>query len=164
MARFGPDKPRALREWLEESREKYPLAYEKFMATHAESLGYYAPWRLSPAARFKPWQTLYRHLDGSSTTTASPTRCPIRPSTWGCTPPRAPRSSASFPYLELAFGVWHVDGGFRALARGMMKCAEDLGATFRLGEPVAQVLRGRGARGGREAGQRREARARTRWW
>ena len=26
-----------------------------------------------------------------------------------------------------------------ALARGMMRCAEDLGATFRLGEAVAQV-------------------------
>ncbi|HYO57325.1 phytoene desaturase family protein, partial [Archangium sp.] len=38
VAKFGPDKPEALRRWLAENRLKYPLAYEKFMATHADSL------------------------------------------------------------------------------------------------------------------------------
>jgi phytoene desaturase len=42
-------------------------------------------------------------------------------------------------YIELAFGVWHVKGGFRALASGMQRCAEDLGARFRMGTPVAQL-------------------------
>jgi hypothetical protein len=31
-------------------------------APSSGGLGYYAPWRLAPTLRFKPWQTLYRHL------------------------------------------------------------------------------------------------------
>ncbi|WP_044197486.1 phytoene desaturase family protein [Hyalangium minutum] len=140
VAKFGPDKPRALRAWLEEGREKYGIAYEKFIATHAGSLGYYAPWRLAPAARFKPWQTLYRHLD-SFFHDDRITYALSYPSKYlGLHPTTCSSVFSVIPYLELAFGVWHVDGGFRALARGMMKCAQDLGATFRLGEPVAQVL------------------------
>ncbi|HYI02501.1 phytoene desaturase family protein, partial [Hyalangium sp.] len=139
VAKFGPDKPGALRAWLEEGREKYGIAYEKFIATHAGSLGYYAPWRLAPTLRFKPWQTLYRHLD-SFFHDDRITYALSYPSKYlGLHPTTCSSVFSVIPYLELAFGVWHVHGGFRALSRGMMKCAEDLGVTFRMGEPVAQV-------------------------
>ena len=140
VSRFGPDKAPALRRWLAEGREKYPLAYEKFMATPADSLGYYAPWRLFPTLRFKPWQTLYAHLDGFFHDDRI-TYALAYPSKYlGLHPTSCSSVFGVVPYLELAFGVWHVEGGFRELARGMMKCAEDLGATFRLGSPVEQVL------------------------
>ncbi|WP_224362936.1 phytoene desaturase family protein [Hyalangium versicolor] len=139
LAKFGADKPRALRAWLEEGREKYGIAYEKFIATNAGSLGYYAPWRLAPTLRFKPWQTLYRHLD-SFFHDDRITYALSYPSKYlGLHPTTCSSVFSVIPYLELAFGVWHVDGGFRALSRGMMKCAQDLGATFRMGEAVEQV-------------------------
>jgi phytoene desaturase len=140
VAKFGPDKAPALRRWLAESREKYPLAYEKFMATHADSLAYYAPWRLLGTLRFKPWQTLYKHLDGFFHDDRISYALSYPSKYLGLHPTTCSSVFSVIPYLELAFGVWHVEGGFRALSRGMMKCAEDLGATFRLGTPVEQVL------------------------
>lgn len=140
VAKFGADKPEALRRWLAEGREKYGIAYEKFIATHAGSLGYYAPWRLAPTLRFKPWQTLYRHLDAYfhddriSYALAYPSKY------LGLHPTTCSSVFSVIPYLELAFGVWHVEGGFRELARGMKRCAEDLGASFRMGRAVEQVL------------------------
>jgi len=140
LAKFGADKPAALRRWLAEGREKYGIAYEKFMATPAGSLGYYAPWRLAPTLRFKPWQTLYTHLDGFFHDDRISYALSYPSKYLGLHPTTCSSVFGVIPFLELAFGVWHVEGGFRALARGMQRCAEDLGATFRMGAPVEQVL------------------------
>ena len=129
----------ALSAWTEMSAKKYAVAYEKFICTPAETLGYYAPWRLLPAVRFKPWQSLYRHLDSHfhddrlSYALAYPSKY------LGLHPTTCSSVFSVIPFLELAFGVWHVQGGFRELARGMQRCAEDLGARFRFGEPVSRV-------------------------
>jgi phytoene desaturase len=140
VARFGPDKAEALRRWLEEARAKYGIAYEKFIATPAASLGYYAPWRLAPTLRFKPWQTLYKHLD-SFFHDDRITYALAYPSKYlGLHPTTCSSVFSVIPFLELAFGVWHVKGGFRELARGMMRCAQDLGATFRMSAPVERVV------------------------
>ena len=139
LAKFGADKPDAMRRWMAEGREKYRIAYGRFIATPADSLAYYAPWRLFPAARFKPWQTLYRHLDGFFHDDRI-TYALAYPSKYlGLHPTNCSSVFSVIPYIEQAFGVWHVRGGFRALARGMQRCAEDLGATFRFGADVAQI-------------------------
>ncbi|HZI16255.1 MAG TPA: phytoene desaturase family protein [Myxococcus sp.] len=139
VAKFGADKGPALRRWMEEGREKYAIAYEKFICTNAGSLGYYAPWRLAPTLRFKPWQTLYKQLD-SFFHDDRLTYALSYPSKYlGLHPTTCSSVFSVIPFIELAFGVWHVEGGFRELARGMMKCAEDLGATFRMGTPVEHI-------------------------
>lgn len=129
----------AVRAWTEMSAKKYAVAYEKFICTSAETLGYYAPWRLLPALRFKPWQSLYHHLDSYfhddrlSYALAYPSKY------LGLHPTTCSSVFSVIPFLELAFGVWHVQGGFRALARGMQRCAEDLGARFRFNAPVERI-------------------------
>ncbi|MCC6811555.1 MAG: phytoene desaturase [Deltaproteobacteria bacterium] len=139
MAKFGADKPDAMRRWLRESKDKYLVAYEKFIATPADSLAYYAPWRLWPTLRFRPWQTLYGHLDGFfhddriSYALAYPSKY------LGLHPTNCSSVFSVIPFIEQAFGVWHVKGGFRELAQGMRRCAEDLGATFRFNSTVAKV-------------------------
>lgn len=139
LAKFGSDKPGAMRRWLRDGRDKYLIAYEKFIATPANSLGYYAPWRLASALRFKPWQTLYRHLDSYfhddriSYALAYPSKY------LGLHPTNCSSVFSVIPYIEQAFGVWHVRGGFRTLATSMQKCAEDLGATFRFDTEVAHI-------------------------
>lgn len=135
---FG--KESAMRKWLADSRGKYEVAYEKFISTSAGSLGYYAPWRLLPTLKYKPWQTLYSHLneyfedDRLSYALAYPSKY------LGLHPTTCSSVFSVIPYIEAAFGVWHVHGGFSALARGMQRCAEDLGARFRLASPVTELL------------------------
>ncbi|MBU8897950.1 phytoene desaturase [Corallococcus sp. M34] len=139
LSRFGAGQPQALRRWLAEGRAKYAVAYEKFICTHAEDLGYYAPWRLAPTLRFKPWQTLYRHLDGYFHDDRLTYALSYPSKYLGLHPTTCSSVFSVIPFIELAFGVWHVEGGFRELARGMMRCAQDLGATFRLGTAVERV-------------------------
>ncbi|RYZ35779.1 MAG: phytoene desaturase [Myxococcaceae bacterium] len=139
LEKFGAGRGEALKGWMEDGREKYALAYEKFICTNAGSLGYYAPWRLAPTLRFKPWQTLYKQLD-SFFHDDRMTYALAYPSKYlGLHPTTCSSVFSVIPFIELAFGVWHVQGGFRALARGMMKCAQDLGVTFRMGTPVERV-------------------------
>jgi phytoene desaturase len=51
-------------------------------------------------------------------------------------------------FLEFHEGIWHPAGGFRALAQGIGRAAQDLGVTINLGRPVRQVL----VEGGRAVG------------
>ena len=130
----------AYRRWFLANREKYAVAYGMFMAHPADSLAYYAPLRLLPAARFKPWQTLYAHLDETFHDDRLTYAFSYPSKYLGLHPTTCSSVFSIIPYLELEFGVWHVVGGFQALAQGMMKAAQDLGAEFRMSSPVARVL------------------------
>jgi phytoene desaturase len=110
------------------------------MAHPADSLGYYNPLRLLPAAKFKPWQTLYKHLDENFHDDRFSYAFSYPSKYLGLHPTTCSSVFSVIPFLELEFGVWHVLGGFRALAQGMKKAAEDCGAVFRMSSPVARVL------------------------
>lgn len=140
LARLDPKLPAALDRWMLEGRDKYEIAYKKFICTSADSLAYYAPWRLLDTLRFKPWQSLYSHLNGFFHDDRVTYSLSYPSKYLGLHPTTCSSVFSVIPYLELAFGVWHVMGGFRALSRGMQRCAEDLGAVFRFNAPVARVI------------------------
>ena len=140
VERLAPGKGEAYRRWFLASRAKYAVAYGTFMAHPADSLAYYSPLRLWPAARFKPWQTLYAHLDETFHDDRLSYAFSYPSKYLGLHPTTCSSVFSVIPYLELEFGVWHVRGGFRALSRGMMKAAGALGATFRMSSTVTRVL------------------------
>lgn len=140
VERLKPGLGETYERWFLESREKYQVAYGTFMAHPADSLGYYNPLRLLPAAKFKPWQTLYKHLDQTFHDDRLSYAFSYPSKYLGLHPTTCSSVFSVIPFLELEFGVWHVLGGFRALAAGMKKAAEDLGAKFRMSAPVARVL------------------------
>jgi phytoene desaturase len=140
LARFGPDKTDGLKRWLADAAVKYRFIYSRFVATPADSLpSYIAPWLNPSNLRFKPWQTLYQHFneyfkdDRITYGFAFPSKY------LGLHPTTATSLFSIIPYLELAFGVWHTRGGLQALARGLMKCAQDLGVEFRMSTPVSRI-------------------------
>jgi 4,4'-diapophytoene desaturase len=60
-------------------------------------------------------------------------------SAWDC-----PGAFAILPYVEHAFGVYHVMGGLSEISGAMLKICHELGVNVRLGTPVKQlVLEGR---------------------
>jgi phytoene desaturase len=148
LTRLDPKHPAAFDRWMAQGREKYAITYEKFICTHADSLGYYAPWRLLDTLKFKPWQTLYGHLDEFFRDDRVTYALSYPSKYLGLHPTTCSSVFSVIPYLELQFGVWHVMGGFRSLATGMQRCAEDLGVKFRFSAPVAQVT----VEGGRATG------------
>jgi phytoene desaturase len=69
-------------------------------------------------------------------------------SAWDC-----PGAFAILPYVEHAFGVYHVQGGLSEISEAMARVCRELGVDLRLGTPVKQlVLEGRQARGVELAG------------
>ena len=140
LARLDPKLVPAMEKWLRVSAEKYGIAYEKFISHPANSFGYYSPFRLFETLKFKPWQSLYSHLDEYFHDDRLSYAFSYPSKYLGLHPTTCSSVFSVIPYLELAFGVWHVMGGFRELARGMMRCAQDLGATFRMSSPIDQVI------------------------
>ena len=64
-------------------------------------------------------------------------------SAWDC-----PGAFAILPYVEHAFGVYHVMGGLSEISEAMAKVCRELGVHLRLGSPVKQLLlEGRKVRG-----------------
>ena len=64
-------------------------------------------------------------------------------SAWDC-----PGAFAILPYVEHAFGVYHVMGGLSEISEAMARVCRELGVNLRLGTPVKQlVLEGRSVRG-----------------
>jgi phytoene desaturase len=57
----------------------------------------------------------------------------------GSDPRRAPAALVVVPYVEEAFGVWHVGGGLAELGRATYERCLERGVTFRFGEAVAAV-------------------------
>jgi phytoene desaturase len=140
LARLRPDLVGVYEKWLVQQREKYGVAYGTFMAHPADSLDYYNPLRLLPAVKFKPWQTLYAQLNDAFHDDRVSYAFSYPSKYLGLHPTTCSSVFSVIPFLELEFGVWHVMGGFRALAAGMMKAAQDKGATFRMSSPVKRVL------------------------
>lgn len=64
-------------------------------------------------------------------------------SAWDC-----PGAFAILPYVEHAFGVYHVEGGLSEISEAMAKVCRELGVDIRLNTPVKQlVLEDRNVRG-----------------
>ncbi len=64
-------------------------------------------------------------------------------SAWDC-----PGAFAILPYVEHAFGVYHVMGGLSEISEAIAKICRELGVDLRLGTPVKQLLlEGRKVRG-----------------
>jgi phytoene desaturase len=58
----------------------------------------------------------------------------------GMSPWECPGFFSILPYVEHAFGVFHVQGGLSRISEAMAQIAEKNGARIRLGESVAQVI------------------------
>jgi len=72
-------------------------------------------------------------------------------SAWDC-----PGAFAILPYVEHAFGVYHVQGGLSEISEAMARVCRELGVNLRLGAPVKQLLlEGRSVRGVELAGGER---------
>jgi phytoene desaturase len=56
-------------------------------------------------------------------------------SAWDC-----PGAFAILPYVEHAFGVYHVTGGLSEISQAMARVCEELGVKFRLNTPVDQLI------------------------
>ena len=58
----------------------------------------------------------------------------------GVSPKKGPSLYNIIPMIELLYGVWTLDGGMHAMARGMAKLLEDLGGRVNYGATVEEIV------------------------
>ncbi|NOK59298.1 MAG: phytoene desaturase [Chloroflexi bacterium AL-W] len=140
LATIRADLPQAFERWYIEHIRKNVIGYGPYLGTPVRSaLGYLQPKEIAAALPFRPWESLYDHFwryfkDERLVYAMS------YPSKYLGMHPSACSSVFSLvPFLEFADGVWHPEGGFRALAQAFGRAARDLGVPIHLNTPVRQV-------------------------
>ncbi len=141
--------------------------FRKFMADNRVKLAKFAPCLQSPfpgwtsllQARLlavlpflKPWKSLHAELAGYFRDPRLQLAFTFQSKYLGMSPFQCPSLFSILSYLEYEHGIWHPIGGCNALSTGMARVAAELGVTFRLNEPVEELLfDGRRAVGARTA-------------
>lgn len=137
---FGPDMPAAFDRWYVEHIRKNVVGYAPYLGTPVRPvLGYLNPREIAAALPFRPWESLYQHFDHFFKDERLAYGLGYQAKYLGMHPTECSSVFSLVTWLEFAYGIWHPEGGFRALARALARAAEDLGIRIHLNTPVRQV-------------------------
>jgi phytoene desaturase len=149
LAGFGPGLPAAFERWYVEHLRKDVVGYGPYLGSPVRSpLGYLRPREIAAALPFRPWESLYDHFERFFPDERVVYALGYQAKYLGMHPTACSSVFSLVTFLEFHYGIWHPEGGFRALARGLARAAQDLGVELHLGRPVRQVL----VEGGRAKG------------
>jgi phytoene desaturase len=140
LAHFRSDLPDAFDRWFRRQVRMYDLGYEPYLSEPARSLlGYVRLNELAAVLSFRPWETLYQHFWNAFRDERLVYALSYPAKYLGMHPTLSASVFSLIPYLELAQGVWHPQGGFRTLAQAIAQAIQDLGGKIHLQQPVQQV-------------------------
>lgn len=141
LANFRSDLPDCMSRWIDEQKRLYKAGYDPYLSQPVRSLlGYVNFKELMTVLSFRPWESLYQHFwryfkdDRLVYALSYPAKY------LGMHPTLSSSVFSLIPYLEVEYGVWHPQGGFRALAQAIAKAIQDLGGTIHLNSPVQDVM------------------------
>ncbi|BAZ17787.1 zeta-carotene desaturase [Calothrix sp. NIES-4071] len=130
----------AFDKWYAEHVRKYKVGYKPYLGTPVRSIaGYLNPLEIARAISFRPWESLYQQFWRYFQDERIAYALSYSSKYLGMHPTICSSIFSLIPFLEFADGVWHPEGGFRALALAMAKAAEDLGTRIHLNSPVKQI-------------------------
>ena len=140
LAAFRDGLPEAFDRWLAEEALKYDLGYEPYLSQPARPLlEYLRPSELATALRFRPWETLYQQFWKAFEDERLVYALSYPAKYLGMHPTLSASVFSLIPYIEMAYGVWHPQGGFRALAQALAQAFQDLEGKIYLNTPVNQL-------------------------
>jgi phytoene desaturase len=149
LAKFNADLPAAFERWYVEHLSKNVVGYGPYLGQPVRSpLGYLRPSEILAALPFRPWESLYDHFKRFFNDERLIYALGYQAKYLGMHPSACSSVFSLVTFLEFHEGIWHPEGGFRALAQGLARGAEALGVTIHLGAPVRQVI----VSGGRATG------------
>lgn len=141
LAAFDAELPAAFERWYVEHLAKNAAGYGPYLGTPVRSpLGYLKPRELAAALPFRPWESLYAHFKHFFSDERLVYGLGYQAKYLGMHPKACSSVFSLVTFLEFHDGIWHPEGGLRALARGMARAAQDLGVQIHLNRPVRQVL------------------------
>jgi phytoene desaturase len=149
LAAMRPDLPAAFDRWYAQQQRQYERGYELYLGQPARPMLDYIRLNELPAALgFRPWETLYQHFWQAFQDERLVYAFSYPAKYLGMHPTVSASVFSLIPYIELADGVWHPQGGFRALAQAIARAITDLGGRIHLNCPVQRIaLQGTQAQG-----------------
>lgn len=140
LATFRDDLPAAFDRWYAREKRKYDNGYDAYLGQPARSLlGYVRLDELPTALSFRPWESLYQHFWNAFKDERLVYALSYPAKYLGMHPTLSTSVFSLIPYVELLDGVWHPQGGFRALARAIAQAITELGGQIHLQTPVQQL-------------------------
>ncbi len=141
LASFDPALPEAYDRWYVEHIRKYEVGYAPYLGTPVRPvLEYLNGHEIAAALPFRPWDSLLTHFQRYFPDERVAYAFAYQAKYLGMHPAKCSSVFSLVAWLEFAYGVWHPQGGFRALAQGLARAAADLGVEIHLDRPVRQVL------------------------
>ncbi len=141
LARMRPDLPEAFERWYIEHIRKNVIGYAPYLGTPVRSpLGYLKFEEIAAALPFRPWESLYDHYWRFFQDERLVYGLSYPAKYLGMHPTACSSIFSLIAFLEFHDGIWHPEGGFRALAQAFAHAAEHLGVRIHLKRPVRQVL------------------------
>lgn len=140
LAQWRSDLPAAFDRWYTEHVRKNVVGYQPYLGTPVRSvLGYLKPDEIIKALSFRPWESLYDHFWNFFKDERIVYALSYPSKYLGMHPTKCASVFSLVAWLEFNDGIWHPEGGFRALAQGMERAARDLGVTFYYNTPVKGI-------------------------
>jgi phytoene desaturase len=140
LAAMRPDLPAAFDRWYAQQQRQYERGYELYLGQPARPMLDYIRLNELPAALgFRPWETLYQHFWKAFQDERLVYAFSYPAKYLGMHPTVSASVFSLIPYIELADGVWHPQGGFRALAQAIARAITDLGGRIHLNCPVQRI-------------------------
>ena len=141
LAGFHGDAAASFDHWYIEHISKNKVGYEPYLGTPVRPvLGYLKAREIAAALPFRPWESLYDHFRRFFKDERLAYGLGYQAKYLGMHPTQCSSLFSLVTWLEFAYGIWHPQGGFRALSQGLARAAQDLGADIQLNRPVRQVL------------------------
>jgi phytoene desaturase len=140
LAALRPDLPDAFERWYIEHIRKDVVGYRPYLGTPVRSpLGYLRFNELMAALPFRPWESLYDHYWRFFRDERLVYGLSYPSKYLGMHPTACSSIFSLISFLEFEYGIWHPEGGFRALAQALAQAVRDLGGEIHLNRPVRQV-------------------------
>ncbi|GAB4118245.1 MAG: phytoene desaturase family protein [Roseiflexaceae bacterium] len=141
LGNFQGDAPAAFDRWYAEHIRKNVVGYGPYLGTPVRPvLKYLNPREIAAALPFRPWESLFDHFQGFFQDERLAYGLGYQAKYLGMHPTECSSVFSLVTWLEFEYGIWHPEGGFRALAQALAKAATDLGVTIHLKRPVRQVI------------------------
>jgi phytoene desaturase len=141
LAQFNPELPAAFDRWYAEHLRKDVVGYGPYLGSPVRSPpGYLRPDEIAAALPFRPWESLYQHFARFFPDERLVYAMGYQAKYLGMHPTACSSVFSLVTFLEFHYGIWHPEGGFRALAQGLARAAQALGVQIHLNRPVRQVI------------------------
>ena len=134
----GADK---LRAFLKEAGLKYDISFKHFIYKPSESIFEFVNYTtLSNVSRLDLFQSFSKHVRKYFKSERLITLMEFPILFLGGSPDNIPALYSLMNYSALVQGTWYPQGGFSKITEAMVSLAKSLGVTFKLGEPVANLV------------------------